>query len=181
MDVINKPLVEKKSEHVKISVLGKGNVGKSSLTYKFINYNTPKIHDPTIEDKYKTVIEINGTSCEIDILDTAGQDDYQNLLDSWINFADGFLLIYAINDKESIIKLEKLRDKILKIKRGNVPIVIVGNKCDLENERVISDSEAKELANLWGATYIETSAEVMWYLYRLVKIRKSAFIYVPKI
>lgn len=40
-------------------------VGKSSLTYRFINYNTPKDHDPTIEDKYKTVFDIAGTSCEI--------------------------------------------------------------------------------------------------------------------
>ncbi len=162
MDGITNPLVNKNSHQVKISVLGKGNVGKSSLTYKFINYNTPKIHDPTIEDKYKTVVEIDGTSCEIDILDTAGQDDYQNLLDSWINFAQGFLLVYAINDKESIVRLEKLRDRILKIKRGNVPIVIVGNKCDLQEERVISESEAKDLAKLWGAEYIETSAEVIY-------------------
>jgi small GTP-binding protein len=161
MDGINNPLVEKKSHQVKLSVLGKGNVGKSSLTYKFINYNTPKIHDPTIEDKYKTVVEINGTTCEIDILDTAGQDDYQNLLDSWINFAQGFLLVFAVNDKESIVRLEKLRERILKIKRNNVPIVIVGNKCDLVDERIISESEANELAKLWGATYVETSAEVL--------------------
>lgn len=160
MDGINNPLVEKKSHQVKLSVLGKGNVGKSSLTYKFINYNTPKIHDPTIEDKYKTVVEINGATCEIDILDTAGQDDYQNLLDSWINFAQGFLLVFAINDKESIVRIEKLRERILKIKRTNVPIVIVGNKCDLEDERIISEAEATELAKMWGATYIETSAEV---------------------
>jgi small GTP-binding protein len=163
MDGISNPLVNKNSHQVKISVLGKGNVGKSSLTYKFINYNTPRIHDPTIEDKYKTVVDIDGSSCEIDILDTAGQDDYQNLLDSWINFAQGFLLVYAINDKESIVRLEKLRERILKIKRVSVPIVIVGNKCDLEGERVISESEAKELARLWGADYIETSAEVAFY------------------
>lgn len=162
MDVINNQSVEPKKTHqLRISVLGKGNVGKSSLTYKFINYNTPKEHDPTIEDKYKTVVEINGTHCEIDILDTAGQDDYQNLLDSWINFAQGFLLVFAINDKESIARLEKLRERILKIKKGSVPIVIVGNKCDLEDERVIAENDGKELARAWGATYIESSAEVI--------------------
>jgi small GTP-binding protein len=160
MDGINNPLINNKPQQFKISVLGKGNVGKSSLTYKFINYNTPRIHDATIEDKYKTVIEIDGKTCEIDILDTAGQDDYQNLLDSWINFADGFLLVFAINDKESILRIEKLRERILMIKKINVPIVIVGNKCDLESERVISEVEGINLASSWGASYIESSAEV---------------------
>jgi small GTP-binding protein len=167
MDGINNPLADRKCHKIKISVLGKGNVGKSSLTYKFINYNTPKIHDPTIEDKYKTVVEINGNTCEIDILDTAGQDDYQNLLDSWINFADGFLLVMAINDKESISRVEKLKERIVKIKKTNVPIVIVGNKSDLVEERIISQEEGKQMAALWGAVYIETSAEVIIVLNRL--------------
>jgi GTPase SAR1 family protein len=75
----------------------------------------------------------------IEILDTAGQEDYQSMLDTWINFAEGFLLVYAINDKESLERLEKTRDRILKLKKGKVcPIVIVGNKCDLENEREIA-------------------------------------------
>lgn len=95
----------------------------------------------------------------IEILDTAGQDDYQGMLDTWINFGEGFLLVYAVNDKESFECLEKKRDRILKLKKGQkCPIVLVGNKCDLERERVIPESEAKELARLWGAGYIETSA-----------------------
>ena len=153
-------LENSKFKQIKLSVLGRGNVGKSSLTYKYINYNTPGVHDPTIEDKYKTVAEIDGQSCEIDILDTAGQDDYQTMLDNWINYGQGFLLVFAVNDKESLNRLEKLRERILKIKKDNCPIVIVGNKCDLIEERVISESEAKELAKIWGANYIETSAMV---------------------
>jgi GTPase KRas protein len=153
-------LVQKKLEKVKLTVLGKGMVGKSSLTYRFINYNTPKGHDPTIEDKYKIVIEVNGTSSEIEILDTAGQDDYQTMLDMWINFGQGFLLVFAVNDRESFDWLTKRRDRILKIKKGSCPIVLVGNKCDLENERVVSETEGKELAKSWGVSYIETSAIV---------------------
>jgi GTPase SAR1 family protein len=53
---------------LKISVLGKGMVGKSSLTYRFINHETPKEHDPTIEDKYKTDLDVNGTHCEVGII-----------------------------------------------------------------------------------------------------------------
>jgi small GTP-binding protein len=99
----------------------------------------------------------------IEILDTAGQEDYQSMLDTWINFAEGFLLVYAINDKESLERLEKTRDRILKLKKGKVcPIVIVGNKCDLENEREIKEDDAKTIAKQWGALHIETSATVFF-------------------
>jgi small GTP-binding protein len=136
-------------------------VGKSSITYRFINYNTPTEHDATLEDKYKVYQEINGVPHEIEIMDTAGQDDYQGMLDSWIQFAEGFLLVFAINDRDSFDALTKRRDRILKLKKGtNCPIVIVGNKCDLEKERKVPESEAKDLAKQWNAQYIETSAVV---------------------
>lgn len=83
------------------------------------------------------------------------------MLDIWINFGEGFLLVFAINDKESFDELEKKRDRIMKLKKGQIcPIVLVGNKCDLERDRVVSESAAKDLAKKWGAAYIETSATV---------------------
>ena len=94
-------------------------------------------------------------------MDTAGQDDYQGMLDSWINFAEGFLLVFAINDKDSFESLVRRRDRILKLKKGqNCPIVLVGNKCDLEKERRVSQEEANDIARQWNAKYIETSASV---------------------
>ena len=92
-----------------MAVIGKGVVGKSSLTYRFINYKVPQGHDPTIEDRYKTSTTIKEHLYNIEILDTAGEDDYQNMMDMWINFGEGFLLVFALNDKESfnIIKSSK--------------------------------------------------------------------------
>merc|ERR1712151_413470 len=149
---------ETPEEIFKLAVLGKGMVGKSSLTYKFINCNTPKDHDPTIEDKYSTVTKIDDTNCEVEILDTAGQDDYQSLMNYWINFGQAFVLVYAINDKESFTGIEEKREKILKMKRDeNSPIVIVGNKCDLESQRVVTFEEASTLAKKWGCMNFETS------------------------
>jgi GTPase SAR1 family protein len=58
----------KTPQPLKVTILGKGVVGKSSLTYRFINHTTPDCHDSTIEDRYKTVIEIEGTPFEIGIL-----------------------------------------------------------------------------------------------------------------
>jgi GTPase KRas len=146
---------------MKIAVLGKGMVGKSSLTYKYINYNTPKDHDPTIEDKYSTSTTIDGVTCVVDILDTAGQDDYQSLMNYWVNYGEGFVLVYAINDRESFNGLDEKRDKILKMKKDEIsPIVLVGNKSDLVNQRVVTYEEGKNLAAKWGCSFFESSVIV---------------------
>ena len=135
-------------------------VGKSCLTYRFINYNIPKSHDPTVEDRFISVIKIYEKKYNIEILDTGGDEEYQNSLDFWISFVEGFLLVFAINDEESFKALINKRDRILQIKNGKVcPILLSGNKQDLDNERKINYSQAKELANKWGCEYIETSAE----------------------
>ena len=145
---------------IKIAVLGKGVVGKSSLTYRFINYDVSTEHDATIEDRYKSNLNIEGTNYEVEILDTAGEEDYQNMMDMWISFGEGFLLVFAINDKESFNLIKSKHDRILKGKHGvKCPIVLVGNKQDLENERQVNYSEAKEMADKWGIEYIETSAK----------------------
>ena len=145
---------------VKLTVIGKGVVGKSSLTYRFINYEVQEKHDPTIEDRYKTDIEIDNKTYNVEILDTAGEDDYQKMLDIWISFGEGFLLVFAIDDKESFDILTSKRDRIIKGKHGDVPpMVLVGNKKDLEQARKVSSDEAQKLANSWGIEYIETSAK----------------------
>ena len=144
---------------VKITVLGKGIVGKSSLTYRFINYEAPQEHDPTIEDRYKSNINIDGQDYEVEILDTAGEEDYQNMIDMWISFGDGFLLVFAINDRESFDLLKVKYQRVFKGKHGNkCPMLLVGNKQDLEKERKVSYNEAKRQADSWGIEYIETSA-----------------------
>ena len=92
------------------------------------------------------------------ILDTAGEEDYQTMMDEWIKAADGFLLLFAINDKESF---DALKEKLLRIKKNSkdqAPIVLVGNKCDLKDQRTITEQEAQDFAKKYGALYYETSA-----------------------
>ena len=144
---------------LRITILGKGVVGKSSLTYRFMNSEAPLEHDPTIEDKYKISISFNSQELTLELIDTAGEDDYQNMLDMWITNGDAFFLVFAINDEESFKFLEKKREKIIKMKGKNVPIVLIGNKKDLSEERKIEFSDAKALAKSWGVDYIETSAK----------------------
>ena len=70
----------------------------------------PKEHDPTVEDSYSIRITTNkGEEREFKILDTAGEEDYQTMMDEWIKKADGFLLLFAINDKETF---DALKEKV---------------------------------------------------------------------
>ena len=145
---------------IKITVLGNGVVGKTSLIYRFLNYEWPEDHDPTIEDSYKSNLKIEDEDYEVKILDTSGEPNYQNLMAQWVSFGEGFLLVFAINDAESFEKVKGKRDRILKGKHGiKCPIILVGNKHDLENERKVAFDDAKKLADSWGAEYIETSAK----------------------
>ena len=147
-------------DKMKIAVLGKALVGKSSLTYRYIVDDFPLPHDPTIGEDIK-FIKINGKEYKVDIIDTAGDEEYQNMMDMWISCGEGFLLlVIAINDEESF---EVLKSKYEKVKKGkhntNVPIILVGNKQDLKNERKITYEAAKQLADELGVEYIETSAK----------------------
>ena len=152
--------LSEKNPSVKLAVIGKGVVGKSSLTYRFINYNAPTEHDPTIEDRYKSSLMIDNVKYDVEILDTAGEDDYQNMMDMWISFGEGFLLVFAINDKESFEVIKSKKERVIKGKHNpNVPMLLVGNKQDLASERQVQYNEAKEVATSWGIEYIETSAK----------------------
>lgn len=134
-------------------------VGKSSLTYRLIDCNFPTKHDPTITDQFSAFVNIDKENAHIAILDTAGQGDYQSLLDTWIDFGEGFLLVFAINDKTSFNELDKRKSKIDLIKKNkNTPVVLIGNKSDLKDSREVSKEEAEKKAKTWGTVYIETSA-----------------------
>ena len=93
-------------------------------------------------------MNVNGKEYEVEILDTAGEEDYQNMMDMWISFGEGFLLVFAINEPESFEILKQKHDRVLKGKHGvKCPIILVGNKQDLANERKVTYDEAKQLAD----------------------------------
>ena len=145
---------------LKLVILGRSLVGKSALTYRFINDQFPKEHDTTIEDQYKLNMSIDGYNCILEILDTAGQDDYQSMLETWINFGSGFLLVYSIDDMESFVEVKKKYDKLVLIKGKDIySSILVGNKCDLgEALRKVPTKEAEEFAKSKGIPFLEASA-----------------------
>ena len=144
---------------LKIAVLGQSMVGKSALTFRFINNKFPTEHDTTIEDSYSIPARIDEIQCQLEILDTAGQDDYQTMLDTWINSADGFILVYSIDNKDSFEAIKTRYERILKLKDGQkVSVIIAGNKCDLEENRKVSREEVENFCHTNKISFLETSA-----------------------
>ena len=80
------------------------------------------------------------------------------MLDQWISLANGFLLVFAINDLETFEALKVKVKRIEKNEANKLPIVLVGNKCDLNDQRKVSYQEAEEFAKSVNAKYYETSA-----------------------
>ena len=159
---------------LKIAVLGQSMVGKSALTFRFINNKFPTEHDTTIEDSYSIPAKIDDIQCQLEILDTAGQDDYQTMLDTWINSADGFILVYSIDNKESFESTKSRYDRILKLKADQkISMIIIGNKCDLEEKRQVSREEAEKFCKNHKISFLETSA------LRTINV-KEAFLYVSR-
>ena len=124
-----------------------------------MNNLCPIEHDPTIEESYTIEIKTEkGEERQFKLLDTSGGESNQNMMDEWICNTNGFILVFAINDKLSFEYLNNLFEQIKKNKKGDLPMIVVGNKCDLQNEREVSKQEGEEFANSIGASYIETSA-----------------------
>ncbi|TKS73247.1 GTPase HRas H-Ras-1 [Collichthys lucidus] len=189
----------------KLVVVGAGGVGKSALTIQLIQNHFVDEYDPTIEDSYRKQVVIDGETCLLDILDTAGQEEYSAMRDQYMRTGEGFLCVFAINNTKSFEDIHQYRcvlrqcstaqhrralalpqgprapwmvgspvvellllfmkqggSQLEQIKRvkdsDDVPMVLVGNKCDLP-ARTVDTRQAQELARSYGIPYIETSAK----------------------
>jgi len=142
-------------------VVGGGGVGKSALTIQFMQNIFIDDYDPTIEDSYRKQLTIDGEHCLLDILDTAGQEEYSAMRDQYMRTGQGFLMVYAITSRSSLEELITFRDQILRVKEtSTVPMVVIGNKIDLESERQVSTQEGLDLARSFQAAFFETSAKL---------------------
>lgn len=136
-------------------------MGKSALTIRLVTDNFLDEYDPTIEDSYRKQVMIDDETALLDILDTAGQEEFSSMQDQWMRDGKGFLLVYNITSRPTFDEISKLYDKILRTKDATkVPIVVVGNKCDLKDERQVEYNEGFDLAKQWGVPFFETSAKI---------------------
>lgn len=139
-------------------------------------------YDPTIEDSYRKQVQIDGQSCMLEVLDTAGQEEYTALRDQWIRDGEGFILVYSISSRSSFTRIQRFHSQIQRVKEsaaagsptfpgsplsqtlgssgfGPAPIMLVGNKCDRVTEREVSTQEGSALAKQLNCDFVEASAK----------------------
>lgn len=115
----------------------------------------------------------------LEVLDTAGQEEYTALRDQWIRDGEGFVLVYSISSRSSFTRIQRFHHQIQRVKEasanspsypgspiaaatgsaGNVPIMLVGNKADRVTEREVSTQEGRALAQELGCDFVEASAK----------------------
>ena len=144
----------------KVLLLGNSNVGKSSLFLRFVDdiWNDTFVPTIGVDFKIKT-FEIDQKKIKMQIWDTAGQERFKNIIASYYRGAHGILLIYDVTDKDSFKNLNNWLIEIEKNANKNVLKVLIGNKTDLEEKRIISYNQGKEFADTYGLKYVETSAK----------------------
>ncbi|KAJ6468423.1 ras family-domain-containing protein [Mycena sanguinolenta] len=144
----------------KLVVVGGGGVGKSALTIQFIQSHFVQEYDPTIEDSYRKQCVIDEEVALLDVLDTAGQEEYGAMREQYMRSGEGFLLVYSITSRDSFEEISTFHQQILRVKdQDSFPVIVVANKCDLEYERQVGMNEGRDLAKHFGCKFIETSAK----------------------
>lgn len=144
----------------KLVVVGDGGVGKTSIILRYTRDQFSPGYEPTLADNYSTNIVLDDeTSIQVDIADTAGQEDYKALRDKFMAEGDVFLVVYSITESRSLEMAENLLEQIACLNESKFKFVLAGNKCDLDSQRQVLQADAQALAEKHGGIFIETSAK----------------------
>ena len=140
----------------RVVVLGSSGVGKSALTLQFVQNVFVERYDPTIEDSYRK--ELNDQGISLEILDTAGSEQFASMRDLYIRNGDGFMLVFSQTNPDSVEDLSPLISQIIKLKGAEAAILLVANKKDLCVSVDILNTGIV-LSNKWNYPLVETSAK----------------------
>ena len=159
----------------KVVVSGSEKAQLSSIIVKFIQGIFVEGYDPTIEDNYKKEVELDGQQYVLEILDTAGTENFTAMRDLYMKQSNGFVLVYSITNKSTYNELRDIREQIVRVKDSdNFPMIVVGNHCDMETQRIVSTEEGRALAEEFNAEFIEASAKseinIDKIFYELIKL-----------
>jgi small GTP-binding protein len=152
----------KKPEHlIKLLLLGEQAVGKSSLIMRYtdneFHFNIMGTGGMDLKRK-KIIIENNDV--KVMIYDTAGHERFRSIAKTQYKGSQGVILIYDVTERKSFDRVIRWIESIKEdLDPQNVEILLVGNKIDMINEKVVSFTEGNELAKIFGVNFIETSAK----------------------
>ena len=147
------------SEKINLLALGNAAVGKTSFILRYTEDCFREIYLTSLgmDFRTKTITLPNKKTYRIDIYDTAGQEKYRSISLNTIKYADGIILMYDITSSKSFEAIDGWLESIKMTKSENFPLILVGNKCDLEAQRIVLHEEGEEIDsyNNFGLTIFE--------------------------
>ena len=177
-----------KFKEINIITLGDGKVGKSSFIVRYMDdrFSSNYLSTIGIDLKVKNIKTSNGDEVRLKIYDTVGQERYKSIAENYIKRADGIIFVYDITEESSFYSIKNWIKSVDNGNQNHLPYIIVGNKSDLEEDRVISKEKGEKLAksfNIEGHFY-ETSCsngdnikeavnDIVEQVYSIIKDRKS--------
>ena len=145
-------------ERINIMTLGNSEVGKTCYILKYTENFFQELYLTTVGIDFKIKTEtINNKQYKLFLYDTTGQEKYKSIALNIIRNAQGIILMYDITNKKSFESIPEWLKSIRDSKGENFPMILLGNKLDKEDIRVISEKEGKELADEYGIKFFETS------------------------
>mmetsp|Transcript_29321 Transcript_29321/g.33896 ORF Transcript_29321/g.33896 Transcript_29321/m.33896 type:complete len:225 (-) Transcript_29321:10-684(-) len=144
---------------VKILILGDSAVGKTSFLTRFSKGTETTSHIATIGFDLKTkTLEVEGKRIKLQIWDTAGQEKYRSIVQTYYKGAAGIILMYSVTDRKSFQNVENWMKQIKSDAVEGVVIVLIANKVDA-SEREVETAEGKRMADKYGLQFLEASAK----------------------
>ncbi|KAK4705818.1 hypothetical protein P7C70_g388, partial [Phenoliferia sp. Uapishka_3] len=144
----------------KMLLIGDSGVGKSCLLLRFCDdaWTPSFITTIGIDFKIRT-IELEGKRIKLQIWDTAGQERFRTITTAYYRGAMGILLVYDVTDERSFNNIRTWHANVEQHASEGVNKVLIGNKCDWTDKKVITEQQGQELADELGLRYLETSAK----------------------
>ena len=143
----------------KVLFIGDSGTGKSSLILRFVDdsFNTSFISTIGVDFKIKTV-DVEGMRIKMQIWDTAGQERFRTIVSSYYRGAHGIVVVYDVTERQSFSKIQHWLKEIENYGTDEIIKLIVGNKCDLSDKRMVDFASAKEFADELDIPIMEASA-----------------------
>ncbi|OMJ73310.1 hypothetical protein SteCoe_28024 [Stentor coeruleus] len=144
----------------KYIIIGDSAVGKSCLLLQFTDRRFKNDHDLTIGVEFGArTININDKTIKLQMWDTAGQESFRSITRSYYRGAVAALLVYDITNRDSFVSLSRWISEAKAHGNKDITLILVGNKNDIEDQRVVSTEEAQSFAEQNNLLFIETSAK----------------------
>lgn len=144
---------------VKVLLIGNSGVGKTCIIQRFVREDFSVNYLPTIAVDFKLkIFEVDNLKLKMQIWDTAGQERFNTLTANFFKAAHGIIVVFSVVDKLSFDNISKWVAQIQNSAPKTVQVILVGNKKDLDTQRVISYEQGEECAKKYGGHYFEVSA-----------------------